>query len=747
MEGETRVSAMRRAAGVVVLALVCAIALPIVIARPAAAAFANAVLTNNGAKSGGPNTAITYGYSWDSTDCEANGVVAGDTIELILDWDSPVVEEVNSSTFVVPPSGPCAGAVSGFVPGNTTTGEHSPTASLVDETQGGAVANSQAVAPDSFTVPAPTPPPTPTRTPTPRPTIKPTPTPSLSATPTPVPTPTSKPPTPAPTPLPTPTPFVIGGGGGGSGGGTPQGGADCSAGIGRSPTGTELQSDTAELDGTDTDPTALEIQLLSSDEYYSDAGGTALGFINRLYDDVLRHDPTEIEVATALPIAAGGGDAGRTELAQEVVLSSEARAIRVDQAWHALLKVYPSSADLALWVNMLSGVGAPGVSGNTMVEDIATSPGFYALAGGSASDFMTTLYQDLLNEQPTSGELTADAALMAQVQAGSAAARLTVAKDVVSSAQFRADEVTSFFANYMHPTCRELVAQECTTSVGAPTLAELSTALASFASGTTEEEIVAGVLGSDQYYANHGSTQTGLINGVYQDLVGTAPTNAELSSALDTYTNDSVGHLEFAQAMVDSLAYQNLVVSLDYQQLLLRAPLPSELTAGEGVLAGGIRSLQTPDELLIESIASTPEFYGDDGGTDVKFVDQTVSTLLMRPAQPAQATTFLDLAPPHDSSWQAAVAQTLVDGPEYRTDFVRGAYAKFLTYSVCAVSVPGTSTDTGDSFFKDVPGGWFGLGLFVGVLIMGVAAAVFFALERRRFSRLYPNEVPRHRPQ
>jgi hypothetical protein len=46
-----------------------------------------------------------------------------------------------------------------------------------------------------------------------------------------------------------------------------------------------------------------------------------------------------------------------------------------------------------------------------------------------------------------------------------------------------------------------------------------------------------------------------------------------------------------------------------------------------------------------------------------------------------------------------------------------------------------------------VPGGWFGLGIFVGVLLMGGAGAVFFILERRRFSRLYPNEVPRHHPE
>jgi hypothetical protein len=383
-----------------------------------------------------------------------------------------------------------------------------------------------------------------------------------------------------------------------------------------------------------------------------------------------------------------------------------------------------------------------------MVEEIAASASYYELVGGSSSGFMTHLYQDLLNAPPTAEELSAAAPLMAQIKAGSAAARLTAAENVVSGVEFRADEVTSFFANYMHPTCKELMAQECTSGIGIPTDAELSAALASFSSGTSEEDIIAGVLGSDQYYQNHGSTQTGLIEGIYQDLIGRAPTDAETSAALAAYTNDPVGHLNFAQAMVASLIYQDLVVSLDYQQLLLRAPLTSELDAGQGIFGGDVKSLQTPDELLIESIASTPEFYADDGGTDSRFVVHTIATLLMRAGETTQETALLDLSPPHDATWQAVVAQTLVDGPEYRTDFVRGVYAKFLTYSVCAVPTSGLTGDPGGgSFLKSVPGGWFGLGIFVGVLLMGLAAVAFFTFERRRFARVYPNEVPHPRPE
>jgi hypothetical protein len=487
----------------------------------------------------------------------------------------------------------------------------------------------------------------------------------------------------------------------------------------------------------------VEIQLLASAEYYGDAGNNDLGFVTRLYDDVLRHDPTPVEVATALalPLVTGAGDANRLQLVETVVLSPEARAIRVDQAFHALLKTYPSSTDLALWVNRLSGPGTPGLSGNAMVEEIAGSAEYYKLVGSTALSFITQLYQDLLNGPPTSDQLTADAALMAQIQAGSAAARLTVAISVVSGPAFRVDEVTSFFANYMHRTCQELRAQECVSTIATPTAAQLSAATTALANGTTEEGIIAGVLSGPQYYQNHGSTQTGLIDGVYQDLIGRAPTQAELSAALAKYTNDAPGHLNFAQAMVGSVIYQDLLVSLDYQQLLLRAPFTTENDAAQGILGGAIKSLQTPDELLIETIVSiTPEFYMDAGGTDSRFVVHLIPALLMRPGNETEETAYLNLQP-HGAAWQGAVAQTIVNGNEYRTDFVNGVYAKFLTYSVCAVDPPATAGDPGGGFLKGIPGGWLGIGV-IAVLLAGAGTAVYFALERRRFARLYPVESP-----
>jgi len=735
---------MRRAAGLGILVLVGALVVPIATATPVAAA--SPTLSGPTPASGDPGTTVTYTYSWDSTDCTANGVADGDSI--ILVWDNPPAD-LPSSGSVTNNGTDCTGNVSAQVPTNTSRGDnHFPTAYLQSAASGVGISNSQTgPASSAFFVnpppPTPTPTPPPTPTPTPRPTPPPTPRPTPPpGPPTPTPLPTPKP-TPTPKPLPTPPAFISGGGGGGSGGGAPQGGAACSGGIGRSPTSAELTAAIARLTAG-TDPTSIQIGLLASAEYYHDTGGTPLDFVNRLYDDVLRHDPTPVEVAMALTTVSTAGDVGRLQLVQDVVYSPEARAIRVDQAFHTLLNTYPSSSQLAVWVNQLASTPGSGISGDTLIEEVATTTAYFHIVGNNGPAFVAKLYQDLLSRPPTSTELAADASLIAQVNAGKAVARLAVAKQVVSGSEFLTDQVKSFYANYLHPTCPELLAQECPVALGNPTSAELSSALTALAGNSSEEDVIAGVVGSDQYYLHHGSTEVGLVNAAYQDLLGRSPTDAERSAALQTYPNDPLGHLGFAQSLVKSPEYKDLVVAFDYQQFLLRAARSAELLSGEGILGGDIPSLDTPDQTLLEQLVSTPEYYADTGGTDSRFVVRTITTLLMQAPATADALQYLHEPPPHDARWQLGVARSIIVTPSYETDFVRGVYEKFLTYTLCSKpAAPAIGGGSGSGFIKSVPGGWFGVGVLVGVLVLGAAVAAFFALERKRFSTVYPDEVPR----
>ena len=105
---------MRRGAGVIVIALACALALPTVFARPAAA-FTAATLGPPSTGSGGPGTPVTYQYTWNAIDCG----VSTDSLTIQLFWDSPDPSEMIGSGTA---DASCSGLVTGIVPNDTNSG-------------------------------------------------------------------------------------------------------------------------------------------------------------------------------------------------------------------------------------------------------------------------------------------------------------------------------------------------------------------------------------------------------------------------------------------------------------------------------------------------------------------------------------------------------------------------------------------------------------------------------------------------
>jgi len=77
---------MRRAAGVVVLAMVWAIAVPTALFATGSRVHEPYACADIPATSGDPGTSITYQYTWDPGDC---GVLPTDSLTIQLNWQSP----------------------------------------------------------------------------------------------------------------------------------------------------------------------------------------------------------------------------------------------------------------------------------------------------------------------------------------------------------------------------------------------------------------------------------------------------------------------------------------------------------------------------------------------------------------------------------------------------------------------------------------------------------------------------------
>ncbi len=88
--------------------------------------------------------------------------------------------------------------------------------------------------------------------------------------------------------------------------------------------------------------------ILVSAEYYARGGGTAAGFVSKLYADLLGRTPGSAEIAAWSGMTA-------TQIVPAVQASSEARTRVVTTIYASMLRRAPSTADLSHWLTDTSG--------------------------------------------------------------------------------------------------------------------------------------------------------------------------------------------------------------------------------------------------------------------------------------------------------------------------------------------------------------------------------------------------------
>jgi hypothetical protein len=103
-----------------------------------------------------------------------------------------------------------------------------------------------------------------------------------------------------------------------------------------------------------------------------------------------------------------------------------------------------------------------------------------------------------------------------------------------------------------------------------------------------------------------------------------------------------------------------------------------------------------------------------------------IASLLLHPGTAQEVAGYLQQPLPHDSGWQSRVATTILDGNEYRTDFIRGVYEQLLSVKTCSVPV-GSAQPDGGAIAK------IGIVLVIGVLLGAFVVAIGVpAILRRR---------------
>lgn len=171
----------------------------------------------------------------------------------------------------------------------------------------------------------------------------------------------------------------------------------------------------------------------------------------------------------------------------------------------------------------------------------------------------------------------------------------TTAKQLTHSAKYFANLVTTTYVNYLG---------------SAPSGSVLTYWVTAMQRGLRDESLEANLIGTALYLKQHGGTAVSWVKGMYQDLLGRTPTQAELNSAVVALARGTT-RTALAYAVAKSQVHETRLVTAEYQNYLGRVPSTVEIAGWVNKLQNGTAS----HEDVVASLLASAEFYNNHGAT------------------------------------------------------------------------------------------------------------------------------------
>jgi PAS domain-containing protein len=160
------------------------------------------------------------------------------------------------------------------------------------------------------------------------------------------------------------------------------------------------------------------------------------------------------------------------------------------------------------------------------------------------------------------------------------------------------------------------------------------------------------------------------VEAAYRDLIGRAPTAAEVSAAAGR-VGDHAARDAFAASLVSGREFRALVAAVDFATYLGRAPTPAETDFVVRWLDQGVTL-----EQVAAAIFASEEFYARAGRTPEGYVSALFRLALGREPDPAGHAAWVDLLRRGTSRADAALG--FVYSAEARRNLVNAAFSRFL---------------------------------------------------------------------
>jgi hypothetical protein len=224
--------------------------------------------------------------------------------------------------------------------------------------------------------------------------------------------------------------------------------------------------------GSNNDQTTIFQQFLTSPEYRSNAADVL--WLRRLYQDVLgRNGDRPNELGFWLAMVHNG--TSHATIASEILTSVEPHTDTVTRLYHELLARAPDPSGASFSLHLLQTDGRVA----ELVADIVGSPEYFGLHGSDNTKWVQTLYQNLLGRAGTDTEVQN---WLKSLNSGTS--RAAVASQFTSSTAYLQEFVRQQYNRYLRR---------------APTVAERDAAVTQLQSHSTDADVVAQLLTSDEY--------------------------------------------------------------------------------------------------------------------------------------------------------------------------------------------------------------------------------------------------------
>ena len=169
-----------------------------------------------------------------------------------------------------------------------------------------------------------------------------------------------------------------------------------------------------------------------------------------------------------------------------------------------------------------------------------------------------------------------------------------------------------------------------------------------------------------------GGSNVSFVIRTYHDLLGRAPDAAALASFTSQLDSGTLTRDQLAALITASAEYRSDLVTGMYLRYLGRGPDAASLAGWVAVLGSG-----ATDEVVLESLLGSAEYFQRAGGSNDAFVRQLFTDLLARPVDPG-VLSFFSSALGTATMTRQQVAQAVATSSEYRSDLVGGMFRRFL---------------------------------------------------------------------